>query len=111
MIPLFREYSTYSYVNSVSNKALQANELAILSNIGVINEDVHTYVLLAWVDLAPEKVLFARTRLNAPYKGTPSGGQKMMTDGSVQTTTFDIPQVRVYTDGPTIPTYFLVVAD
>ena len=31
----------------VTDKALQANELAMLSNIGDISEDVHTYVLVA----------------------------------------------------------------
>ena len=31
--------------NAVPDKALQANEWAMLSNIGDISEDVHTYVL------------------------------------------------------------------
>ena len=37
----------------------------MLSNIGDISEDVHTYVLVAWVDLAPEKVLFPGARPHA----------------------------------------------
>ena len=38
----------------------------MLSNIGDISEDVHTYVLVAWVDLAPEKVLFSEARPTPP---------------------------------------------
>ena len=34
----------------------------MLSNIGNISEDVHTYVLVALVDLSPEKVLFSGGR-------------------------------------------------
>ena len=48
--------------NTVLNEAPKANELAMLSNIGDIIEDVHTRVLGVSVDLAPEKVLFLRTR-------------------------------------------------
>ena len=34
-------------LNAVPDKALQANELAMLNSVGDISEDVHTYVLVA----------------------------------------------------------------
>ena len=33
--------------NAIVDKVLQANELAMLINIGDVSEDVHTYVLVA----------------------------------------------------------------
>ena len=52
-------------IHAVPEKALEANELATLSNIGDISEDVHAYVLAAGLDLAPEKVLFSGARHHA----------------------------------------------
>ena len=44
----------------------------MLSNIGEFTEDVHTYILVVWVDLALKKVCFLRARSQAPYIGIPS---------------------------------------
>ena len=52
----------------VLNKALQANELAMLSNIGDVSEDVHTYVLESWVDLAPGESPLFRSALTSFLK-------------------------------------------
>ena len=37
--------------DAILTEAFQANELAMMSNIGDISEDAHTHVLEAWVDL------------------------------------------------------------
>ena len=42
---LFRGSLAIPTLSEVPDKALQANELAMLSNVGDIIEDLHTYVL------------------------------------------------------------------
>ena len=45
MPPLFGRIYFIPTLSAVPDKALQANELSMLSNIGDVNEDVHMYVL------------------------------------------------------------------
>ena len=58
--------------NTVPDECLQSNKLAMLRNIGNVSEDLHTYILLVWVDLDPKKVYFLKVRLHAHYNGNPS---------------------------------------
>ena len=45
MLPLFGDIRRIPTYILLPEKGLQANELAMLSNIGDVSEDVHTYVL------------------------------------------------------------------
>ena len=44
----------------------------MLSNIGDVSEDIHTYILVVWVDLALKKICFLGARPRAPYMGIPT---------------------------------------
>ena len=44
--------------NAVPDKGILANTLVMLSDIGDICEDVHTYIPINEIDLAPKKMCF-----------------------------------------------------